>query len=65
MSNDGLRPRGPKTNHKKGFAAADKARKRREAEERQVKYDKMTIEQKLAQPHIGAKERARLLARQK
>lgn len=58
-----LRANGPKKNHKKGIAAAAKEQRRKDAQERQAKYDKLTIEQKLAQPHLGAKERAKLMAR--
>lgn len=58
-----LTPNGPKKNHKKGIAAAAKQRKRAEAEARQANYAKLTVQQKLAQPHLGAKERAKLLAK--
>jgi hypothetical protein len=65
MANE-LVPSGKKLNNRKSGAAADaKARRRREAEERQAKYDKLTLAQKLAQPHLGAKEKAKLLKKQK
>jgi hypothetical protein len=64
MATEDLRPRGKKLNNRKsGAATAKKLQKRQEAEERQAKYSKLTIEQKLAQPHLGAKERKKLLAR--
>ena len=57
-------PKTKKQNYRKsGAAAAAIARKRKEAEERQASYSKLTIDQKLAQPHLGAKERKKLLAR--
>lgn len=63
MAND-LRPTGKKqNNNKSGAAKANKLRKRTEAEARQASYAKLTVEQKLAQPHLGAKERKKLLAR--
>ena len=55
--------RGTKTNHKKGIAAQAKARKRQEAEARQARYDKLTIDQKLRQAKCGSKEHTKLLAR--
>jgi hypothetical protein len=61
MANNDLRPSGPKKNHKKGYLATDKLRKRTEAVARQAAYAKVPFEQKLAQ--AGAKERAKLLAR--
>jgi hypothetical protein len=65
MATDLLAPRGKKTNNRKSGAAADaKARRRKEAEERQAKYDKLTLAQKLAQSHLGTKERAKLLKKQ-
>lgn len=63
MAQDQLRANGPKKNHKKGYAAANKASKRKEAEERQAKYSKLTVQQKLDQPHLGKKERDKLLAK--
>lgn len=38
--------------------------RRKQAEERNAAYSKLTIEQKLARPTTGAKERAKLLAKQ-
>lgn len=64
MAIDALVKTGKKLNNRKsGAAAANKLRKRTEAEERQAKYSKLTLEQKLAQPQLGAKERAKLLAK--
>lgn len=59
-----LRPKTKKLNNNtKGVLKANRLRKREEAEARQANYAKLTIEQKLAQPHLGAKERAKLLAK--
>lgn len=63
MAREGI-PRKAKDNSKrKGVHAQEKATRRAEAEARQTKYDKLTIAQKLAQPHLGAKERTKLLAK--
>lgn len=64
MAVDSLVKTGKKLNNRKsGAAAAHKLQKRTEAEARQASYAKMTVEQKLAQPALGAKERKKLLAR--
>lgn len=61
MSTD-LRPTGKKLNNRKsGAAAANKLRKRTEAEARQAKYAALPLAQKLA--GAGAKEKAKLLAK--
>jgi len=63
MSQDLIKA-GKKTNNRKSGAAAEaKKRRRTEAEARQAKYNLLTVAQKLAQPTLGAKERAKLLAR--
>jgi hypothetical protein len=57
-------PRTKKQNNRKsGVQAANKKRRQDEAAVRQAGYDKLTLDQKLAQPHLGAKERAKLLKR--
>lgn len=61
MSTDTLRPHGPKKNHKKGYLAADRERKRREAEERNAAYAKKPLVEKLKT--AGAKEKRKLLAK--
>lgn len=63
MSQDLIRAKKKQNNRKSGAAAANKTRKRREAEERAAAYAKVPFEQKLAQS--GAKEKAKLLAKQK
>jgi hypothetical protein len=61
---DLLVPRGKKLNNRKSGARADaKANRRAEAEKRQLEYDKLTVDQKLALPSLGAKERAKLLVK--
>lgn len=60
MSTD-LRASGPKKNHKKGYLAADKLRKRTEAETRQAAYAKVPLKEKLEK--AGPKERKKLLAK--
>lgn len=65
MAVDSLVKTGKKqNNNKSGAAKADQLRKRTEAEARQEKYAKLSLEQKLAQPALGAKERKKLLAKQ-
>jgi hypothetical protein len=49
MAMDNLRPTGPKKNHKRGYAAADRARKREEAEKRNAEYSKLSYEKKMEQ----------------
>ena len=49
---------GPKTNHKKGYAAKAKAKRREEAEARNAKYASLPKEQKLKV--AGDKVRAKL-----
>lgn len=44
-----------------GLTKQVRAQRRAEAEARQAKYDKLTLEQKLAK--AGAKEKAKLLAK--
>lgn len=51
--------RGRKTNHKRGIAAAKKAKRRQEAEERNARYAKLSKAEKLAQ--AGLKVRKKLL----
>jgi hypothetical protein len=56
--------RGKKENNNKSGKKAAKAQQRHvEAQARQARYDKLTLAQKLAQPHLGAKERAKLMAK--
>jgi len=50
---DLLRPRGRRTNHKKGIAAEYKAKKRADAEKRQAAYDKLTKVQKIVKLNMG------------
>lgn len=61
---DLLKPRGRRTNHKKGIAAMLKDAKRAEAEKRQATYDKLTLAQKLdkldAGGHKAMSQRVRL-----
>lgn len=65
MSTDSLIKAGKKLNNRKsGAKAAAKLQRKIEADERQDKYSKLTVAQKLAQPHLGAKERKKLLAKQ-
>lgn len=52
---------GIKTNHKKGIAAANKARKREEAEARQAISNKRTLEQKISAARPGSSEHKRLM----
>jgi hypothetical protein len=61
MSIDSLRPHGPKLNHKRGYAAAAKEQRRKDADERHAKYAALPLEQKLA--GAGTKEKAKLLAK--
>jgi hypothetical protein len=63
MGIDNLPKTKKQNNRTKGVAKAAKLQRRKEAEERQASYDKLSIDQKLAQPHLGAKERKKLLAR--
>lgn len=49
---------GIKTNHKKGIAAARKAEKRKEAEERNAAYQALPLEEKIARN--STKVRAKL-----
>ena len=58
-----LMPTGKKINHKKGYAAKAKARKREEAEKRQAEYASKSLEYKLK--NAGPKERAKLESRSK
>lgn len=52
-----LRPRGKKTNHQKGIAAAGRARKREEAEIRQARYAAIPLERRV---DVGHKERRKI-----
>ena len=52
--------RGPKTNHKKGIKAAQRARRRAEAEERQRVYDAKPLEEKINT--AGKKQLRRLMS---
>jgi hypothetical protein len=62
MAIDSLIQKGKKLNNRKsGAAAANKLRKRTEAEVRQSEYAQLPLAQKLAQ--AGAKEKAKLLAK--
>lgn len=62
MAIDSLVKTGKKLNNRKsGAGAANKLRKRTEAEARQAAYAKVPYETKLAQ--AGAKEKAKLLAK--
>ncbi len=56
-----LIPGGKKKNHKKGFAARAKVKRREEAEARASAYAKIPAATKLAQ--AGAKEKAKIYAR--
>ena len=47
-----------------GITKAQRSEKRKNAEARQAKYDALTLEQKLASPTLGARERTKLLAKQ-
>lgn len=59
MANDDLRPKGKKLNNRKsGAQAAERLRKRTEAEARQAAYTKLPLEAKLAR--AGVKEKAKL-----
>ena len=51
-------------NRKSGAAAAKKLRKRKEAEERQAKYNALSFEQKLTKAVVGSREYKRLLTKQ-
>lgn len=62
MALDHKKARGTRINHKRGILAAARAEKRKNAEERQAKYAALPFDQKLAR--AGAKEKAKLLARQ-
>jgi len=64
MSTETLIKTGRKQNNRKsGKLEEHRKQLRLEAQERQAKYDKLTIDQKLAQPHLGAKERKKLLVK--
>lgn len=62
MSQELLRPRGKRTNHKKGILQDYRNQKRKEAEERQAKYAKLPLEEKLKR--AGKKEKRKLLLKQ-
>lgn len=63
MAQELLRPKTKKLNYRKsGAAAADKLRKREEAEARQAAYAKVPMAQKIDQ--AGEKEKKKLLAKQ-
>jgi hypothetical protein len=53
---------GIKKNHKKGIAAAAKARRREEALARQAQHDKLSLEDKIRKARPGSKEHVRLLS---
>lgn len=55
---------GVKTNHKKGIAAAAKARRREEALARQARHDKLSLSEKIKKARPGSREHARLLKQQ-
>lgn len=64
MSKDLLHTRKIKDNsRRKGVPAMKKAKRREEAVARQAAYDKLSLEEKLARPNLGAKEKAKLLAK--
>lgn len=56
-----LRKNGTKTNHHKGIAAAYKVQKRKEAEERNAAYQKLSFEDKLARHKEGGKAWTKLI----
>jgi hypothetical protein len=75
MKSNGVKPKynskgvimgaqGTKSNHKKGIAAAAKARRREEALARQVQYDKLSLNDKIARAKHGSREHTRLVDRQ-
>lgn len=63
--NMNLKGNSTKTNHMKGIAAAKKAQKRAEAEERNKAYQALPLEEKLARNVEGGKVQKKLLAKVK
>lgn len=52
-----LKPRGKKTNHKKGIAKAKKEQKKQEALARNEKYQKLNLNEKITRNSVRVKRK--------